>query len=160
MRKTLLLIAVSLLTGSLVFSQDYPPGVTSTFEYTAHLRTQLTELEGLAADQYLGQVDRYRVGMERYFDHKKRVCEGEFSSLILSERREELDESRPRRMSREEQELCFNELKALQSTYINNLYNARERYLTHLHEQRINDLKAARQKALDDLEASFSTRRR
>jgi hypothetical protein len=154
------LVSFALILSALnAFAQSYPPGVSSTFEYTAHIKTELNDLEKLEASQFLNLVDRYRVMMERYFDHKKRVCEGEFSSLILSTRGEGEGESRVR-ISREERQLCMNELKALQSTYINALYGARERFLLSLHEQRLKDLQGARAKALEDLEASFQTRRR
>ncbi len=128
---------------------------TSPFEYTQKIRERLSQLEGLTSDQYLLQIEGFRTDMERYFDHKKRVCNGEFSTVILSESGSRTNEQN-NRLTADEKKLCFRELKAMQSTYLNNLYTARERYLDELHKNRKADLQKARERALQELDASFA----
>lgn len=150
----LLLWSLLLLICGPSFAQD---DMTSSFEYTERVRQRLVQLRELEASQYLSTIDSFRQEMERYFDHKKRVCEGDFSALILSESRSE-ERSRP--MSKEERQLCYNELKALHTTYINGLFQARERFLIDLHDRRLKDLQASREEALKNLESSFGQKRR
>lgn len=128
---------------------------TSPFEYTQKIRERLSQLESLSSDQYLLQIEGFRTDMERYFDHKKRVCNGEFSTVILSESGSRANEQN-NRLTADEKKLCFRELKAMQSTYLNSLYSARERYLDELHKNRKTDLQKARARALQELDASFA----
>jgi len=131
--------------------------ISSSFEYTQRIQQRLLQLADIEASQYLTQIDSYRLDMERYFEHKKRVCEGDFSAVILGTA--ETESRTVQRLSREEKQLCYKELKALHVTYINNLYQARERFLADLHQKRLEELKQARVKSLSEIEASSSTRR-
>lgn len=134
------------------FAQD--DEVESPFEYTQKIQKQLSELKDITPEKFLVQVDQYRDNLEKYFEHKKRVCNGEFSTVILSEAGESRQDGK--RLSKEERKLCFREMKALQTTYINNMHQARKRYLESLHSQRIQQLEDSREKALNDLNATFS----
>lgn len=128
--------------------------VSSAFEYTQRVRQEIEELNTLTPERFLTEVDKVRSSMERYFDHKKRVCNGEFSTVILSVAGERSTEAN--RLSAEEKKLCFREMRALQTTYINNMYGARKRYLENLHTKRMEDLEASREKALQELSDTFS----
>jgi hypothetical protein len=63
-------------------------------------------------------------------------------------------------LSREERKLCFRELKALQVTFINNMYSARKRYLDFLHAKRVEELEQAREKSIKSLQDSFNKKSR
>jgi len=128
--------------------------VESPFEYTQKIQKQLSELKDLGPDNFLIKVELYRDNLEQYFEHKKRVCNGEFSTVILSEAGERTEGGR--RLSKDELKLCFREMKALQTTYINNMHAARKRYIESLHSDRIQQLEESREKALNDLNATFS----
>ncbi len=130
----------------------------NVFDYTKRIHESLEELKTLKPEDYFSNVDNYRIELEKFFDQKKRVCEGEFSTVILSERNSQ--EKKPVKLKPEERKLCFRELKALQLTFINNLFQARKKYLKFLHEKRIKELETARENAVKSLQRSFDKKRR
>lgn len=148
-----------LLFNCTAFSQDLGEQ-NNTFEYTKKITLGLNKLKNLAADNYFQKVDDFRAELEKYFDHKKRVCEGEFSTVILSGNVESKQNKKPLKLSKEERKLCFRELKALQVTFINNLYIARKRYLSFLHTKRIEELEKARGESIKSLQDSFNKKSR
>lgn len=153
-RFLLLLFTVSFLANSFVFGQGPTPQPSSAFEYTQRVRQEIEQLNKLSPENFLIEIDKVRNSMERYFDHKKRVCNGEFSTVILSVAGERSTEAN--RLTADEKKLCFREMRALQTTYINNMYGARKRYLESLHIKRMEDLEASREKALQELSDTFS----
>ena len=76
----------------------------------------------LSLSQYPSRIDEYRQKMQKYIERKKRICRGEFSKIILSEETEETKG----KLSPEEKERCFEELKENQKSFINNMYNLRK----------------------------------
>ena len=48
----------------------------STFEYTKKIQKEIEEVKDLPADKFFKNIDRYRESIEKYFEHKKRVCNG------------------------------------------------------------------------------------
>ena len=56
----------------------------STFEYTKRMYKEVEELKNIMPDIFPREVDRFRDQMERYIFHKKRVCNGEFSTFALA----------------------------------------------------------------------------
>jgi hypothetical protein len=143
-----------LLSSTLKAQPLNDPQLSSAFEYTQRVRQEIEELNKLTPDKFLNEVDKVRTSMERYFDHKKRVCNGEFSTVILSVAGERSTEAN--RLTADEKKLCFREMRALQTTYINNMYGARKRYLENLHIKRMEDLETSREKALQELSDTFS----
>lgn len=131
---------------------------SSTFEYTSKIRDEIESINNLAPENFFKKVDVYRSNLEKYFLQKKKVCNGEFSTFILSEGkvRSDMPTSQARKLSREERQLCFREMKALQITYINNMFLARKKYLDFLHERRIAELMEAREKTIKSLQSTFS----
>lgn len=127
----------------------------STFEYTKKIQKEIEEVRDLPADKFFKNIDNYRQSIEKYFEHKKRVCNGEFSTIILTEGVES-KKAKVNKLSIEERKLCFREMKALQTTYINYMFLARKRYLDFLHERRIAELMEARKQAIDSLQSSFT----
>jgi len=159
-----LLIAFSLLFSVSIFGQDTSE-VQTTFEYTKKVKEQLNAIKSLPPEDYFKKVDTYRLALEKYMENKKRVCEGEFSTVILESDnvndQSTIDSAKKgNKLSREERKLCFRELKALQVTFINNMFIARKSYLDHLHDKRIEQLKVAREDAIKNIQMSFSKKRR
>jgi hypothetical protein len=133
---------------------------SNIFEYTKKVAADLEALKKLAPENYFTKVDDFRTDLEKYFDHKKRVCEGEFSTVILSAGSENKQNQKPVKLSKEERKLCFRELKALQVTFINNMYVARKHYLGFLHKKRIEELEKARENSIKSLQDSFNKKSR
>ncbi len=131
---------------------------TNIYDYTKKVHQALKELKVLPPEDYFKNVDGYRDELEKYFDQKKRVCEGEFSTVILTGAPQENDAnaSKPVKLKPEERKLCFRELKALQLTFINNMYMARKRYLEYLHQKRLKELDDSRESAVKSLQGSFN----
>lgn len=139
-------------------AQDKPEG--NIFEYTKVIHESLKKLKDVAPENYVIEVDNYRKDLEKYFDQKKRVCEGEFSTVIFDGIKDGDEEKKPVKLKPEERKLCFRELKALQLTFINNMFVARKKYLEFLHKERLKDLEVARENAVKSLQGSFDKKSR
>lgn len=131
---------------------------TNIYDYTKKVHQALEQLKDLGPKEYFKEIDNYRSELEKYFDQKKRVCEGEFSTVILTGAPQAGDEEtkKPVKLKPEERKLCFRELKALQLTFINNMYAARRRYLEYLHKERLKELDSSREQAVKSLQGSFN----
>lgn len=138
------------------------PSEANIFDYTKKVHQALKDLKDLGPKDYFKEIDNYRSELEKYFDQKKRVCEGEFSTVILTGAPQDgdADAKKPVKLKPEERKLCFRELKALQLTFINNMYAARKRYLEYLHQERLKELDASRESAVKSLQGSFNKRSR
>lgn len=129
--------------------------------YSVQIQESLKELKDLSAQDYFKKIDRFRTDLEKYFEHKKRVCEGEFSTIILSDgglKRKTKSSAKKVKLSNDERKLCFRELKALQVTFVNNMYIARKRYLEFLHTRRMGELSQAREESIKSIRESFDKR--
>jgi hypothetical protein len=128
--------------------------------YSKEIQDSLTRLRNLTAQKYYKDIDSFRTDLEKYFEHKKRVCDGEFSTVILSELKAQKGNRSKKKikLSSDERKLCFRELKALQVTFVNNMYVARKRYLEYLHINRLKELTQAREDSIKSIRASFDKR--
>ena len=163
---TLSLFLVLIIANAQVRGEGTASGAgESTFEYTKRVYQEVEQLKNVTPDNFAKEIDRFREQMERYIFHKKRVCNGEFSTFALSQNEPQnaalinsVDTApRPqRKLTAEEKKLCFKELKAFQVTYINNLFTARSRYLEFLHDLRKQELNQAREEALNSIKRSFA----
>ncbi|MBT7611343.1 MAG: hypothetical protein HN576_16405 [Bacteriovoracaceae bacterium] len=135
---------------------------SETFEYTKKIIAEIGTIKNIEPDQFYKKIDSYRTSLEKYFLQKKKVCNGEFSTIILSEGkiRSDITLKKARKLTREERGLCFREMKALQVEYINNMFLARKKYLDFLHERRISELLEAREVSINSLQSTFSKRER
>ncbi len=149
--------------GNRVQAEGPTSGTTgeSTFDYTKRIYQEVEQLKNVTPDNFAKEIDRFREQMERYIFHKKRVCNGEFSTFALAQNEAMINavDAGPRtqrKLTAEEKKLCFKELKAFQVTYINNLFIARGRYLEYLHDLRKQELSQAREEALNSIKRSFA----
>lgn len=123
------------------------------FEVSREIQREVEKLATLEAEKYNQAIDGIRESLEKYIDNKKRVCNGEFSTVIIQNASEQSEP--PHKLTREEKKLCFRELKAFQVTFINNMYLARKKYLDHLHAKRLEELSKAREEAVKSVQAGF-----
>ncbi len=143
--KTILLL---LLTIQMSWAQE-----RSAFEYTKEIHVKINELSKVQPTSYQSRVYELKTELGKFFSFKKKVCNGEFSSVILSDSPSVTSSSK---LSKEEKELCFRELKALQTSFINNLFLARKNYLQWGHDRNLKELNDEREKAILSLNESFS----
>ena len=145
------IVVVLLLLSPFIRAQE---GAQKTmFEVSREIQKEVESLAKLEADNYYQAIDGVRERIEKYIDNKKRVCNGEFSTVIIQNASEK--SAPPHKLSREEKKLCFRELKAFQVTFINNMYLARKNYLDYLHQRRLEDLSKAREEAVKSVQAGF-----
>lgn len=145
-----ILILIPLFFASHVFSEDLIG--ENSFEYTRKMYAKVEEISKLTPDEFELKINQIRADIDRYVEHKKGVCQGDFSTVILGSTNTSNTEFK---LSKAEQELCYRELKALQITYINNLYDARKKFLDSLHQQRLKQLSLVREEALKQLQSTF-----
>ena len=145
-----LITLITFLYINFSFAED-----VSSFEYTKRIHNRIDELPKVTPSSYQVRVYELKQELEQFFSHKKKVCNGEFSSVILSDSSSNLATSN-NKLSKEEKELCFRELKALQTSFINNLFLARRNYLEWGHKKNLEDLNKEREQAITSLKKSFN----
>lgn len=153
------LMTAAMLVG-LLHQVDAQEVENNIFEYTKKIHKSLEDLKNLKPENYFSEVDQYRTDLEKFFEQKKRVCEGEFSTVILNESSASNQKRKPVKLKPKERKLCFRELKALQLTFINNMFQARKNYMLHLSQERMKELELAREKAVKSLQRSFDRKSR
>lgn len=145
----------SLFCGLLLFTSHFTLAQDSeknTFEYTREMSKKVNSISELKPEEFNGKIADIRKEIDKYVEHKKGVCQGEFSTVILEQTHAEKSEYK---LTKTEQELCYRELKALQITYINKLFTAKKNFLDYLHKERIKKLGSVREEALRQLQATF-----
>ena len=126
-----------------------PPDQVISF---GKIKNEMKKLRSLKPSNFIREIDSYRELVEKFIDHKKRVCNGEFSKMILGE-----DSGKEQRtLSKEEKNSCFEELLNLHMAYIDNLFMARSRFLAHQHDERMKNLKTAKEKSIQSIKNKFS----
>jgi len=145
--KSFIFLAFFLSTNAL--SQEVEKNI---FEYTREMYKKVNSISELKPDEFNGEIAQIRKEIDKYVEHKKGVCQGDFSTVILEQSHAEKSEYK---LTKTEQELCYRELKALQITYINKLFTARKNYLDYLHQERIKKLGLVREEALKELQTTF-----
>ena len=117
------------------------------------LKKNLLKIKNLKPDEYVTKIDKYRGSIERFVGYKKRVCNGEFSSLVL--KGEETLKGQKKRLSKEEKALCLRELKSMQRDFIDNIFQARIKYLDFLHKSQVKELHQAKADLIKSLDKNF-----
>lgn len=126
-------------------------------EYSKKVEAKIDEIPSLAPNEYLSKINSYREEIDKFIEHKKRVCSGEFSLIVLDgENNNESDEERTYKLSKEERKLCIRELQVLQLKFINNMFIARKNFLENGHKKSLEELEEARNQAVKNLKDSFN----
>lgn len=124
---------------------------------TDKMEKLISEMGGLSSTDYILKIDNYREKLERFIENKKGVCEGEFSTVILSRNdRVAADLKKPVKLTKEERAICFRELKQVQKKYIEASYEAKKRYLIYLHKMRLKELSLSKNNAIKELTNRFN----
>ena len=121
------------------------------------IQNKIKELQDLKPDQFSQNVESLRAMLDRYFDNKKKVCNGEYSTMVLGDVGElgkTADEGR--KLSKDERKVCFREMKNLQVNYINAIYEARRKYVLWLQEKQLDELGKVRDEAIKRLQTNFA----
>lgn len=114
----------------------------------------LQNIKLLEARDYLKNIGVIKETVEKYIDHKKRVCSGEFTSHILdeSEMKEPIEY---RVLSKKDRTRCFKKVQAVQISLVENLYLARRKYLVSLHSERLLELEKIKENSVKDIDIYF-----
>ena len=120
------------------------------------MREEIERIRNLPAKSFLQKIGEFRKALETFIEHKTQVCRGELSKIVLERGQEEKVAGERKTLSKKERWPCFQELKGLQITYINNLFIARTRYLDYQHKMRLEELAQAREKSIKGIEKVFS----
>ncbi|HLE09618.1 MAG: hypothetical protein A2504_07155 [Bdellovibrionales bacterium RIFOXYD12_FULL_39_22] len=161
---TLALAQSNSATPSAKVSPIRPP--ENEIDYVRKIKDEISKIKTLSPENYFNEIDRIREEVvERYLDHKKMVCNGEFSSIILAYdskgnkaptiNSETVLSNTPTALTKEEKIACWMELKSFQIEFINNMYDARRKYLEYIHNQRLQELKTNKNIAIKSLESSI-----
>lgn len=145
-------VFIPILFSALSFAQGQTNSIVNSFEYTRDIYKKVNSIGSIEPKSFNRDIEGIRKEIEKFIEHKKGVCQGDFSTIILNE---ESGEKSDYKLTKSEQELCYRELKALQISYINELFKARTNYLNYLHTERIKKLSDVREDALKQIQATF-----
>ncbi len=149
MKRAILIIMC--ITSAFATAQEAP--VSEAQEIQMRIRA----LESLKPEGYAQDVESLRAELDRYFENKKRVCNGEYSTMVLGDVGESARSSEEtRKLSKDERKVCFREMKNLQVSYINAVYEARRKYTLWLQEKQLEELTKVRDEAIKRLQTNFA----
>lgn len=121
------------------------------------IQAKIRALSEIKPDTYAQNVEAIRSELDRYFDNKKRVCNGEYSTIVLGDVGEAgRSAEETRKLTKDERKVCFREMKNLQVSYVNALYEARRKYVLWLQEQQLEELGKVRDEAIKRLQTNFA----
>lgn len=144
------LLLITLLLLNTVYAQ------TNSADSEA-IQTKIKALSEIKPESYAQNVETIRSELDRYFDNKKRVCNGEYSTVVLGDVAEAgRNAEETRKLTKDERKVCFREMKNLQVSYVNALYEARRKYVLWLQEQQLEELGKVRDEAIKRLQTNFA----
>lgn len=121
------------------------------------INIKIRALAEIKPEAFAQNVETIRSELDRYFDNKKRVCNGEYSTMVLGDVGEPGKAAEEhRKLTKDERKICFREMKNLQVSYINALYEARRSYTQWLQEQQLQELSKVRDEAIKRLQTNFA----
>src|SRR5690606_31778421 len=137
-----------------VYAQESEP--TPSADSDA-INSKIKTLVEIKPENFAATVESIRSELDRYFENKKRVCNGEFSTMVLGDVAENTNRTDDhRKLTKDERKICFREMKNLQVSYINALYEARRKYILWLQEQQLAELSKVRDEAVKRLQTNFA----
>ena len=134
-------------------------GSNNSMLNTDTIRKMVETIGTMDHKEYINNIDGYRRSIERYIENKKRVCSGEFSTIIVDDEKGISPEIEAKRLDERERKLCFKDIQTLQINFINKIFEARKRYLFYLHKIRLKELSEARESVIKNLKESFEKRK-
>ncbi|MCY4524463.1 MAG: hypothetical protein OXB84_06970, partial [Halobacteriovoraceae bacterium] len=101
--KTLLFLLTFFFNAQIVVGQTSGKAIPGMKK----IKQDIEELRTLRPEDFMRQIEGYRNEVGRFIEHKKRVCDGEFSKKVLGEA--STDEPK-KKLTKEEKEACVAEL--------------------------------------------------
>jgi hypothetical protein len=102
----------------------------------------LTDFKKIPGKDFNTKIEVSRKGFDRYFEIKGRICQGDFSTVILGE---STNNDKSSKLSRSEIKACLNNLTNERIVFIDALYELRKSYLTYLHSLQLEQLNKSKQ---------------
>lgn len=102
----------------------------------------LAELNKLASSDFVAEIDDIKDRFDSYFRNRSRICQGEFSTLVLGQ--EESTDKETAKLSRSEIKACLNNLTNERMVYLDALYEKRKKYLLTLHKSQLEQLQKSK----------------
>ena len=125
--------------------------------FARKIASTIGEIESLSPESFAEGVLPLRERVDRFLNDQKRICRGEFSTIVLSEFGEmESGGDELKKLDENERKLCLRELKNIQISFINALYRARHRYLTRIHAREMEGLETMKKESVDSVQKAFS----
>ena len=107
-------------------------------EEVIRFESLLTKLNEVSVETFVKKIDKVKGEFDRYFTNKSRICQGEFSTIVLGETPSE--ESESTKLSKSEIKACLSNLANERMVYIDAIYKQRENYLKFLHKKQLEQL--------------------
>ena len=119
------------------------------------IRKLINEIPQMNSTLYPDKIASFRETFENYFEYKKGVCNGTFSTLIVDEKDGLKQNQSLDKLSKDEKNLCVKDLKELHISFINNMFTWRKKYLDYVHGLRLEELKIIKQNAINEIQKSY-----
>ncbi len=125
---------------------------------TKNIRDTLNAISSLNVKSFPKKISPLRLKVEKFINYQKKICQGEFSTIVLNEFSTKIDgneKNELKKLDKNEKKICFRKLKNIQSLFINAVHQARSNYLQFIHQQEIEGLDSIRKKSLQGLDKAF-----
>lgn len=137
--------------------------------FTGRIRATFEEIGSLPPEEFPRRLPGLRARVDRFIEHQKNICQGEFSTVVLDEFGEgaaaapaaggaaggAAGEGVLRKLDPDERKLCFRELQSIRVAFISSVHRARRAYLVHVHKRELEGLDALRDEAVQSVQKSF-----
>ena len=153
---------VGIFLGLFLFGQNVLAEIENSLaesrNFTDRISSTLTEIGGLDERNFPLKISSLRERVERFLNYQKKICQGEFSTIVLNEFGQEEGEGQNelKKLDENERKLCFRELKNIQIMFINATHKARRNYLTSIHQKEMEGLDTLRKESIQSVQKVFS----
>ena len=118
------------------------------------IKQQLKELKSFGHEDYQKKVGEVSRNMDRYLSYQKKICLGEFSTLVFEEKKKGKAQEVMKNLSRQERDICLRSLIEIQRKYIEISFNKRAEFFEFIHRERMENLREQKKKAMEELRTS------
>ena len=136
-------------------SQEEKPSEQELFR--SKIQTTLDEIKALESGNFTSKIMNLRQKVEKFLDYQKRICQGEFSTIVLNEfSNTKGDDQEVKKLDKEERKLCFRELKNIQLDFVKVTYEARIKFLKETQKKEMEALMSSKDEAIKNIQKTFS----
>ncbi len=112
------------------------------------IKTKISEFSKTSLEKFPKELESLSSEVDRYIGYKKKICAGEFSTLILDQKS---DQEVTKKLAPQEKEICFRNLVTIQKEYLGVVFKKRKQFLEASHKKRIAELELIHEQALNNL---------